>query len=298
MRQWIDLYSQDLEDGLTFQLFKNEGGYTIIQADYRLDNESFYFLINYLKYPEGIEYTIDVEGFTIGKDDNQLKDKAILVYISPSDEEYDHVLVTTSENENFKVDFSGEITKGLESKTYIYPKDLHLGQYESILVNKKRKLNKQEKNSTAKLERRFKIIAAIVFTAFALTFLLFGKQDQFFIINHALAFAVFSWLFVDYKLLQVNKLYFSSVGLGLAILFYGYLLKNEFSNEGNLSYTLVGTKMPILFLTLQRPLRIVFKIIMKREPKLENPVPSFVDFLYIYILLMSTVLIPTFYCAE
>lgn len=132
LKQWVDLYSSDLQNGLTFQLYKNGHGNHIIQADKRLDNERFYYLINYLNYPEEIEYNIDIEGFTIGKEDNQLQGKILLVYISPTDKEYDNVYVTTSENKNFKIDFGGKITETSENRGLNYPIDFKLGNSETI----------------------------------------------------------------------------------------------------------------------------------------------------------------------
>jgi hypothetical protein len=295
LKQWVDLYSKDLENGLTFQIFKNGIGNHIIQADKRLDNERFYYLINYLKYPEGIEYKIDIEGFTTGKEKNQLIGKPLLVYISPSDKEFDNIFVTTSENENFKVDFGGRITEVRDNKLYIFPNNLTLSVSENIIVQNNKDLNTQSESSTDKLEKRFKIISVIIFSAFALTFFLFKAENNFLTINYTIAFAVWGWLTFDYKILQIDKLYYSSVGLGLAILFYGYLLKNEYSSEDNYRLILMGTTMPIFFLTLQRPLRFAFKKTMKREPKVKKPAPSFADFVYILILLLSTILIPAFY---
>ena len=68
LKQWIELYNDQLQDELTFELYKNGRGNHIIKADNRLDNELFYYLVNYLKYPKNIEYNIKIEGFTIGKD--------------------------------------------------------------------------------------------------------------------------------------------------------------------------------------------------------------------------------------
>lgn len=293
LRQWIHLYSKDLQDGLTFQLFKNGNGNHIIQADKEIENERFYYLINYLKYPEGIEYKIDIEGYTTGKDKNQLKDKELLVYISQTDKEYDNVFVTTSENENFKVDFGGRITEGLERKTYLYPNNLNLGESETIKVQNKQDLNRPIESSIDKLDKRFKIISALIFFAFALTFFLFQTEDDFLTINYVIAFAVWGWLTFDYKILQVDKLYFSSVGLGLAIFFYGLFLNKNF--EENIPMIQSVTTMPIFLLIIQRPLRLAFIRVMKREPKVEKPAPSFADFVYIFILWMITLIIPAIY---
>lgn len=293
LKQWIDLYSKDLEDGLTFQLYKNGSGNHIIQADERLDNERFYYLVNYLNYPEGIEYKFDIEGFTIGKDKNNLKDKELLVYISPTDKEYDNVFVTTSENYNFKVDFGGKIQEGREIKIYAYPTYLNLGQSENITVQNKQDLNKQIERPTNKLEKRFKIISALIFSAFVLTFFLFQTEDDFLTINYVVAFAVWGWLTFDYKILQIDKLYFSSVGLGLAIFFYGLFLNKNF--DENISMIQSVMTMPIFLLIIQRPLRLAFIRVMKREPKVEKPAPSFADFVYIFILWMITLIIPAIF---
>ena len=293
LRQWLDLYSNDLQDGLTFQLFKNGHGNHIIQADDRLDNERFYYLVNYMNFPEGINYKINIQGFTKGKDNNRLKGKDLMIYISQYDKEYDNVFVQTSGNENFKVDFGGKIIEGSERKTYSYPTNLNLGISENIIVNKKREFNKHTEKSSNKLERRFQIVSAIVLTAFILSFLLFRKEDEFLTSNYIIAFAVWGWLTFDYKILQIDKLYFGSLGLGLAIFLYGLFLNDYF--DENITMVQSATTMPIFLLIVQRPLRLIFIKLMKREPKVEKPAPSFADFAYIFTLWMVTILIPAFY---
>jgi hypothetical protein len=293
LRQWIELYSKDLQDGLTFQLYKNGSENHIIQADERLDNERFYYLVNYLSYPEEIEYKIDIEGYTTGKDTNKLKHKELLVYISPSDKEFDNIFVTTSENETYKVDFGGRITEEQEFKNYSYPTNLNLVLSEIITVQNKQDLNKQTERPIDKLENRFKIISVVIFFTFVLNFFLFQAVDDFLTVNYVVAFLVWAWLSFDYKILQVDKLYFSSVGLGLAIFIYGLFLNEKFGENTPMFKSF--TTMPIFLLIIQRPLRLAFIIVMKREPKVENPSPTFADFVYNFILWMTTITIPTIY---
>lgn len=293
LRQWIELYSKDLQDGLTFQLYKNGSENHIIQADERLDNERFYYLVNYLSYPVEIEYKTDIEGYTTGKDTNKLKHKELLVYISPSDKEFDNVFVTTSENETYKVDFGGRITEEQECKNYSYPTNLNLALSESITVQNKQDLNKQTERPIDKLENRFKIISVVIFFTFVLNFFLFQAEDDFLTVNYVVAFLVWAWLSFDYKILQVDKLYFSSVGLGLAIFIYGLFLNEKFGENTPMFQSF--TTMPIFLLIIQRPLRLAFIIVMKREPKVENPSPTFADFVYNFILWMTTITIPTIY---
>ena len=295
LRQWIDLYSKDLQEGLTFQLYKNGHSSHIIQADKRLDNERFYYLVNYLSYPEGIQYKINIEGFTKGKVDDNLKNKNLLVYISPTDKDYDNVFVTTSENENFKIDFSGKITETSEKKIYKLPNDLSFDGAETIVIEKKQNLEQLSVENAGRLERRFKIITVIVFSTFILTYLFFNASANFMIANYTLAFAVWAWLVFDYKILQINRLYFGSFVIGLVIFFYGYFLENEFSHYAKSSLVSMGTTIPIFLLVLQRPLRFAFKGIMKREPVVDRPAPSFADFVYMFILMMTSLIIPALY---
>ncbi len=295
LKQWINLYSKDLQDGLAFQLYKNGRGNHIIQADKKLDNERFYYLINYLNYPEGIEYKIEIEGFTTGKENNKLQGQNLLVYISPDDKDYDNVFVTTSENENFKVDFGGRIIETNESKIFQLPNDIIFDSPETIVVEQKQSIRTQiESESTEnQLKKRFTIISTILISAFALTYLILKDDESFFIINYIIAFVVWGWLFIDYKILQIDKLYYRAVLLGILILGCRYL-PDSYNNH---PLFLTGTSMPLLLLIIQRPMRFVFKHLMKREPVVEKPAPSFADFIYIITLCM-TVVLPTLYYAR
>jgi hypothetical protein len=153
LRQWIDLYSNDLPDDFAFKLYKHGQDCHIIKTDERLNNELFYYLINYLNYPENIEYNINIEGFTTGKEDNILKNKKLLIYISPTDEDYDNVFVTTNDGKNYKVDFGGKITEANEMHSFKQPADLILEKPEILRVNKKEYSEKTSKGDLSPKER-------------------------------------------------------------------------------------------------------------------------------------------------
>ena len=165
LQQWIN-GSDDLLDGFIFNLYTNGQGKHFIQADERLDNGDFYSLVNYLYYPEDIEYKADIKGFAIGKDNNILKDKHLLVFIPPTDKEYDNVYVATSENENYKIDFSlfGKIKESNERRIYRQPTDLTFGNPEILEVNKNM-LNQKQGFWT---EMNVKILKIFLFLGFVL----------------------------------------------------------------------------------------------------------------------------------
>lgn len=289
LRQWIDLYSKDLQDGLTFQLFKNGSGNHIIQADKRLDNERFYFLINYLKYPEGIEYKIDVEGFTTGTDKNQLKDKTLLVYISSTDTEYDNVFVTTSENENYKVDFGGKITKTSENKMFNYPTDLILENPEKIKINRKAIVQKEGEINENRLEKRFKLLSIITFSLTVIgLFINLFDPEIFRKFSFFLGLGLGVWFFGDYKMLQSDKLYLYCLGIATGYLLFIITLNGDF-NKGILDF---GALYPITLLIVQKPTRILYKTIFNREPEVDRPPKSYWDIPYMMILFFALAALP------
>jgi len=181
LQQWINLYSEDFPDGLIFNLYTNRGRH-FIQADERLDNEHFYYLVNYLYYPEDIEYKVNVTGFTIGKDNNILKNKHLLVFIPPTDKEYDNVYISTSENENYKIDFSliEKIKESSERRIYRQPTDLTFGNPEILKINESELDQKQglwSDEMRVKLLKIFLLLGFFLLSISALSILVFHNGE-------------------------------------------------------------------------------------------------------------------------
>lgn len=289
LRQWIDLYSKDLKDGLTFQLYKNGNENYIIQADERLDNERFYFLVNYLDYPEGINYKINIEGYTIGKDNNILKNKELLVYISPTDKEFDNVFVTTSDNKNFKVDFGGKITETRDKRLFKYPPDLLLENPETLTNNRKEIQQKEEKSNVKSIDKRFNILATIVFSLTLIGIILNQTNPHIFLkFSFFLGMGIGFWFFWDYKMLQSNRHYFYSLGIAIAYLLF-FIINNGDFDKSVLDY---GASYPLTFLIIQKPARLIFKMALNREPVVDKPIPTFWDGVYIIILFLGFGVLP------
>ena len=284
LKQWIDHYSKDLQDDLTFQIFKNGRGNHIIQADKRLDNERFFYLINYLNYPENIEYKIDIEGYTKGKDKNELINKDLLVYISPTDNEYDNVFVTTSDNKNFKVDFGGKITETRDKKLFKYTPDLLLENPETLKNNRKEIQQKEEKSNVKSIDKRFNILATIVFSLTLIGIIINQTDPQIFRkFSFFLGMGIGVWFFSDYKMLQSNRHYIYSLGIALAYLLFIII------NNGNFSKTVLdyGALYPLTLLIIQKPARLIFKTTLNREPVVDKPPPKFWDGVYMIILFLG-----------
>jgi hypothetical protein len=267
LRQWINLYAEDLQDDFVFKVFKNGRGKHVILADERLDNNLFYYLVNHLNDPEDINYKIDLEGFTTGKEDNILKNQKILVYISSTDRDGDNVFAVTSEGENFKIDFGGKIIKTSESKVYNMPMDLTFENEEILRVNKNELKEIQEQETWFTVNNRFKAISIIILTFFLSTcFILFVLQDwdSFFTSMWVLNFSILAWFFADYEMLRENKFYLRCFGIAALCGVYGFILTNRY---GDGVFIFLGT-MPLNYLIVQKPIRLAYLKLLKREPKI------------------------------
>ena len=294
LRQWIDLYSADLQNDLTFELYKHGRGHHIIKADDRLDNERFYYLVNYLNYPEGLDYKIDIEGVTTAKEQNELQNQKILVYIPPNDSDKDNVFVVTSNNETFKIDFGGKIAKVSGHKTYTYPDIPQLLSPEIIRVYKKQAADDKKEKLKDNPEKRFRTISLVALCATIISlFTLFNDNQTFFKATFLLGIGLGVWFLIDYKMLQVDKYYLYCLFIATAFLVYGILIKMHFSND-SINLLDLGSLFSMSLLIVQKPLRLIYKKIFKREPVVDRPSPTFWDFVYTLLLFVAFLGLPFF----
>jgi hypothetical protein len=294
LEQWIELYIEHLKDKTKFKLFKVGSNEYRIKVDERLDNERFFFLINYLKYPEGIKYNVDVVGYTIGKDKNIFEANNLLVYIPENDDEYDNVYVVMEDNSTYKVDFNWSITEVEGQRSYSPPKITELFNPEIIKVdlNKKEKTNKINKENS--IDKRYRIISIIAASVFVLG-IFFPYFDEELLENFTCfyGFGLCIWFFMDYEMLQINKYFNMSFIISILFLFVIVMVNNKI-NVIETNLLLMAALSPISFLSIQKITRLLFIQIFKREPIPEKPSPSIADFIYTMILLFGFLLVPMF----
>jgi len=95
---------------LTFRLHHVSSNRTVISFPYDIDFEIFCKLINYLKYPEGLDYKADIRAWTTIKSMDkwvnlELGSKNIMLFFNPNDKEYDNIMLITSEAQTYKIRF-------------------------------------------------------------------------------------------------------------------------------------------------------------------------------------------------
>jgi len=291
LKQWIALYSIDLQHDLTFELFKNGRGNHVIKADQRLDNEKFYYLVNYLNYPEEIEYKVDIKAFTTGKDENILKNKKLLVYVSQNDKDGDNVFVTTYDNKNYKVDFGGKILETKEGKIFQLPEVTKLDNPEIIKLNKKEITRHNEETSSKNIEKRFKLILAITIALYILSLLTSFYDTQMFIKStFFFGMGLGLWFFMDDEMLQYDKYYIYGFLISVVFLCYTVLVKKEL-NKTDLDLLDLGAFYPMTLLIVQWPTRKIYLALFKREPKVDK-FGKFADMIYSLILIIGFTVLP------
>lgn len=279
---WIDLYEESLENGLMFKLFRRSDTSFLIEADKNLDNERFFYLVNFIQLSEGIEQESSVEGFTKSEDNSKLKGKDILVYFDKGDE-YDTVKITTDNEEYFLYDFGGNITTLDQGKSFVTPLFSTRAELFSRITSRAKKPKAIKKSKDVVL-KRFIIIWSIIWIASIILIYHSPFDLQKSDIEFWIAFSIVIWLFSDYKVLQSFSRQLISFCLVL-LLYQCVFLENL--NELFKSTDVVLT-LPISLLLLQLPLRLAFKAIFKREPIIDKPSPTFVDFIYTFILLLGS----------
>ncbi|MBR9860217.1 hypothetical protein GYB22_05625 [bacterium] len=293
--QWIALYSKQFKCDMEFKIYRNSIDHVVIEIDRHIENEFFYYLINYLQYPEGLEHDYTVMGYLTATEKNILQGKKLLVYMSEQATEYDNVYVVTSEDETFLIDFGGRVRETNENMGYELPNLENLILLATISIERNIHIEKNERNKVSGKLKRF--ILLVFLTLFALIVVNTIKFEAEELLNyHAIiGLAVCICLFTDYKLLQSNKLYLGALILSIIIFTYGHWLSEVHSNQSNVSIVLIGNSLPLCLLMIQKPLRFIFLKTFKREPVVDKPAPTFLDAMYIIILLLSTLFIPALY---
>ena len=224
LENWIDLYSDNFSSKLNFKIFEKEIDRQIIIADNLLDNDHFFYLVNYLEYPEGIEYNVEIKGLTKGKNiDKRLNDKELLVYISKNDKEFDNVYVVTNENKHYKIDFGGKVTQQTDNKFYSTVDINNLKNPLTLSIKANNKRHKEDK-SELKINKRFKILFYISILAVLIHFFVPYLTDSLEIIEKWTLFTgmgIGLWFFIDYEMLRINDLYIKSLLVAVGFFFYG-----------------------------------------------------------------------------
>ncbi|PWG79529.1 hypothetical protein DDR33_15770 [Pararcticibacter amylolyticus] len=118
VKQFCDIYNKD-DYSLIASLTKISDRDIVITFPYDLTFDMFCFFVNYMYYPNGINYKADIKAWATTKPGDvwiapNLAGKKVMLYIPPEDKEYDNVYLVSNENIHYKLGFAvGEETQPL-----------------------------------------------------------------------------------------------------------------------------------------------------------------------------------------
>lgn len=291
LKKWIDEYSDSFNSKLQFEIYNVGRNHQIVIINNELQSEHFFFLINYLEFLDNIEYEVkgNIKPTNV---DSILNNQKLLVYISKSDTEFDNVYAVNEENKTYKIDFAGKITEisFIEKYSEIIEKEKPISQI--IKFNPEKKKESKKETCISRIKKRFKILFIIFISMNCVYFLL-----PFFTLKHSIIFngtisvslLTLMWFLIDEKMLQLSKFYLKS--LLISIFFIGfselfrYIHSYTFTELPSLFFFL-----PFSFLIVQLPVRLFYKKIFNREPKIDR-YGKFTDLVYTLILSLFPILI-------
>lgn len=143
------------------------------------------------------------------------------------------------------------------------------------------------------MEKRFKIILVIAIVLFLSTyFMLFVlKNEELFLKGtFFLGIGIWLWFFSDYEMLRHSKYFLRCLVVSVIYAIYGIALYNQYRDADNVLICF-GALHPLTLLVVQRPLRQLYLMLFKREPKVDKH-GKFSDLIYTLILFISTIILP------
>lgn len=298
LKQWIALYKDQLKTDFDFEVYKKDSDSYIVLPSTKLDFDLFNFLINYLIYPENFDENTKVVGYSFNNSHEDIPkaflDKDFFVYVPDNDTDGDNVYAVTTDNSHLKIDFGGDITSISKAVDYISPNiDFSLLCKSDIIRTNSDDIERIIiDTSNTKIKKRYNILSTATLILILLTPLLALKDSHTFSVGlFALGYAIGFWFYSDYKMLRINQFYFKSLLVASLWGLFGYLTTVTLKLEYNL-FIYVGLISPLWFLIIQRPLRFLFKRILKREPKIGNHDVEGGDKIYSLILFLSLFVLP------
>ncbi len=280
------LYRDQLQHDYRIILYKNGRGKHIIEVDDRIDNMLFFYLVNYMIYPEWINYSPQVAGYTIA-DDESLFDTHILgTRIKVSDarhvKEADQVEVVTSNFDKYRIGFDGNI-KAIKGTAILSEPEwpaTTITAHELIKITDEIKV---ESFNHKAFNQRFFIISSAYLVLLSLITLLYRtnntEMDVFLILIPYL------WMILEHDYVLVQRHYLKFLVFSFAIMAFGQI--SYYCNLTSLSSPIITlSSSSFLFLLLQKVLALIYRLLFKKQPDLDND-SLYVVFFYripLYIL--------------
>ena len=288
-KQWLELYDQSLEPSTNIEIVEYADRNILLHVDKKVDNERFGYLVNYLVYPEALSVNHSVLGYTrisnASEYPEELLNQMVQMYIPEEDTEHDNVYILSRNNETIKYGFSGNTLSVQSTRKYSEPNfSDHPQIQKTTLKSSDNKPSSQHAGHDHKFKKRLWLPVSIIAISYVIMTFFIKNVQVYPLLSFFSGILVFAWLMFDYKLLQKNKYYIQLLLVSIAIGFYGIYISTSFDQYDGNTHIWFGSLEPLSFMIIQKPIRILFMSLMKREPIVDKPAPSLPDGLYMLAL--------------
>lgn len=224
LNDWLIMNVDGLKSNMIFEFSEIKPTTFILKVDDRIDDITFFYMVNYFAYPIDFDRTFDVEGFATATKYKKLLNKNMFIFIK----EYDSVWITTEDNETYKFDFKEKLSK-VSSEIEYKKLDIYdlPATYQQINISKKDLIEEakkaEEQRKRDRLEERFKIISTALFILIPLILLVnryfpyFSNEKLVFICSIAISI----WFIADNEIFKNTKRAFTCLLLALLVIIFG-----------------------------------------------------------------------------
>ncbi|WP_460218599.1 hypothetical protein [Psychroserpens sp. MEBiC05023] len=286
------MYCKELEKDYAFLLHKNGRGKHIVEVDNRLTNLQFFFLVNYLKYPQYIDYSPYIKGYTNVKDnvlfsEDELGDR-IMVLLPEDDKVLDSVNVVTTKGDFYSIDFKPKRFKFKAMKFFSEPLfsiDM-VTHTQSIKVPEPLPDDYNPFVNHKSFEKRFYIIASIFILLFLVSIHYIDSKlhNTYYVF---LTLAPFGWVYFEHDYLFKARHYLKMLVFSILIMSIGYYAIKQNLIADSFTFFSVLTSS-FLFLIFQKLLSSIYIFLFKKRPDYMNESSS-TKYLYEVPLLLITI---------
>jgi hypothetical protein len=296
IENWIELYFDDLNKKLIFKIYKVSYNYTVIELNMDIKNELFNYLVNYLKYPENIDYKVDVNGFTRIKDkklfSKNLINERIQIFVPIDDNEYDIVFGVTESGVIYKIGFNGNIEIVNSKISFNEPKVEYKNTYsENIKIDKETVIKKLNEKKVKKFNQRFLFISILFLIITFLSGYIAFNTEYF---NNAIlisSFGLLFWIMIEQDLLKDEIVFIKFLGLSIILTLLGYYVNIKYGGD----VFLRATKIGFIYLILFKLLRYLYISIYNREPDFDKYAERMIDRFFAFLIIAGSIFMSIFF---
>ena len=279
LSQWISIYNESLNADFKIKIKESKDGIIRIETGPELDNERFYYLVNYLKYPEKINYNIDIHGYVKLEDStmypSEIIGKRAMIYIPENDKDYDYVYGVLQNGVTFKSDFGGNFKYIQDTIKYEeQPSDLDILRQSNFKLEKSHSKTTEKDKPHSGFIKRFIFVSILALIPIIILTTTPNNPVQFEEILIFSGYGLMLWIALETNSLKHIQAFILFIIPAIVIVVLGQHYINLYGNE---LIHLKVTRFSFFYLMLHRLIRHFYINTYDREPEFDKHASHKID---------------------